>query len=71
MPDMLTTMTDQDRRWMGRQDELTPDEKEVVDATWKNLREEMQYYNLKPQFNDIAASLEGAMVRYLIESRRP
>lgn len=64
-------LTDQDRAWMARRDELTPAEAEVVESAWKQIRDDMKFEGLTPALNDTAASLEAAMVRYLIESRKP
>lgn len=64
---MLTT---QDQQWFGFRGELTAPESEIVDDTLDHLRDAMKESGLTPSNDDRAASLEAALVRYMIEARR-
>lgn len=63
------SLTDQDRAWMNRRDELTQDERNTVEEAIEGIREALRANNVRGALNDKFASLEAALIRYLIESR--
>jgi len=65
---MLTT---QDIQWFDFRRELNDTESTIVEHAMDDLRAALTDAGIKAPNDDRAASLEAALVRYLIEARRP
>lgn len=62
------SLTQQDREWFDRRDTLTVSQKAAVDNAFEAATEAIRASALPASNSDAAASLEAALVRYVIES---
>lgn len=62
-------LTAQDRQWFDRQAELTAAENQVRERLCNASFDELNHAGLTPRGDDRAASLEAAIIRWLIECR--
>lgn len=62
-------ITEQDRKWFDQRYEITEAEEAVIDQTFAHLYSEASHMGVKTSGDDRAASLEAALVRFIIESR--
>lgn len=65
------SLNQEERAWMDRRDELTSDEASLVDECLRDVLTNGDVYEIPLATDDRAAHLESAMIRYVIESRKP
>lgn len=63
------SLTQQDSEWFAKREELSPNETEVVDQMFEEIYAYAKVYGVKAAKDDRCASLEAALVRFIIESR--
>ncbi len=61
-------MTKQDLQWFELRDKLPPAQKQAVEAAFQAATDAVRGAGLKADMSDVAASLEGAIIRFVQES---
>jgi hypothetical protein len=64
------TMTYEDSKMMGRRDELTPDEVDVISEGFSAMYSSAKAGCVSLAGDDRAAALEAAMIRFIFASRK-
>lgn len=62
------SLTQQDNHWFDKRSSLTKEQTATVDAAFEAVGQSLKLDGIQPAMDDRAAALEGALIRYMLES---
>jgi hypothetical protein len=64
------SLTQQDGHWFDKRSSLTTEQTATVNAAFEAVTQSLKLDGIQPAMDDRAAALEGALIRYMLESTR-